>query len=51
MKVKINYGITSLAERAEDEIELDDDLTEEEIEKEVSDYVYQFFDWGYEIIR
>lgn len=33
-----------------DVIEIEDDLTEEEIEEAVYDYVSEFFDWGYEII-
>lgn len=33
-----------------DIIELDDDLTEEEIEEAVYDYVSEFFDWGYRAI-
>lgn len=34
-----------------DVIELDDDLTEEEIEEAVYDYVSEFFDWGYKKIE
>lgn len=33
-----------------DIIELDDGLTEEEIEEAVYDYVSEFFDWGYKIV-
>ena len=50
MRLKIQYGVTSIGEQAEDEIELEDGMTDEEIEKAVYDYVSQFFDWGYEII-
>lgn len=31
----------------EDEIELDDDLTDEEVEKEIWEYVNGFLDWNY----
>lgn len=34
-----------------DVIELDDDLTEEEIEEAVYDYVSEFFDWGYKRVE
>ena len=34
----------------EDEIELDDDLTGDEISEQVFDYVCQFLDIGYEVI-
>lgn len=38
-----------------DVIELDDDLTEEEIEEEIEeavyDYVSEFFDWGYKRVE
>lgn len=34
-----------------DMIELDDDLTEEEIEQAVYDYVSEFFDWGYIVVE
>lgn len=34
-----------------DVIELDDDLTEEEIEEAVYDYVLEFFDWGYKRVE
>ncbi|MDY3922724.1 MAG: hypothetical protein SOZ22_00040 [Ezakiella sp.] len=31
----------------EDVLELDDDLTEEEVEKELYEYVSSFFNWNY----
>lgn len=34
-----------------DIIELDDNLTDEEIEEAVYDYVSEFFDWGYKKIE
>lgn len=33
-----------------DAIELDDNMTEAEIEEAVCEYVLNFLDWGYEII-
>lgn len=34
-----------------DMIELDDNMTEAEIEEAVYDYVSEFFDWYYEIVK
>lgn len=34
-----------------DVIEIEDDLTEAEIEEAVYDYVSEFFDWYYEIVK
>ena len=34
-----------------DVIELDDNLTKEELEEAVYDYVSEFFDWGYKKIE
>lgn len=43
----MKYKITANLDFTEDVLELDDDLTEEEIEKELYEYVSSFFDWGY----
>lgn len=34
-----------------DVIELEDDLTDEELEKAVYDYILDFFEWGYKKIE
>lgn len=43
----MKYKITANLDFTEDVLELDDDLTEEEVEKELYEYVSSFFDWGY----
>lgn len=43
----MKYKITALLDFTEDVLELDDDLTEEEVEKELYEYVMSFFSWGY----
>lgn len=43
----MKYKITANLDFDEDVLELDDDLTEEEVEKELYEYVSSFFDWGY----
>lgn len=43
----MKYKITANLDFTEDVIELDDDLTEEEVEKELYEYVSSFFDWNY----
>ena len=43
----MKYKITANLDFTEDVLELDDDLTEEEVEKELYDYVSSFFDWNY----
>lgn len=39
--------ITAHLDFTEDVLELDDELTEEEVEKELYEYVSSFFDWNY----
>lgn len=43
----MKYKITANLDFTEDVLELDDELTEEEVEKELYEYVCSFFDWGY----
>jgi len=43
----MKYKITANLDFTEDVLELDDDLTEEEVEKELYEYVSSFFDWNY----
>lgn len=44
----MKYKVTALLDFTEDVLELDDDLTEEEeVEKELYEYVSNFFDWNY----
>ena len=47
----MKYKITADLDFTEDVLELDDDLTEEEIEKELYEYVSSFLDWNYEKIE
>lgn len=41
------YNVIAHLDFTEDVLELDDDLTEEEVEKELYEYVSSFFDWNY----
>ena len=43
----MKYKVTAHLDCTEDVLELDDDLTEEEVEKELYEYVSSFFDWNY----
>ena len=43
----MKYKVTALLDFTEDVLELDDDLTEEEVEKELYEYISSFFDWHY----
>ncbi len=43
----MKYKITAILDFTEDVLELDDDLTEEEVEKELYEHVSSFFDWNY----
>lgn len=43
----MKYKITANLDFTEDVLELDDELTEEEVEKELYEYVCSFFDWNY----
>ena len=47
----MKYKITANLDFTEDVIELDDDLTEEEVEKELYEYVSNFFDWNYKKVE
>ena len=47
----MKYKITADLDFTEDVLELDDDLTEEEIEKELYEYVSSYLDWNYEKIE
>lgn len=44
---RMKYKITAHLDFTEDVLELDDDLTEEEVEKELYEYVCSFFDWNW----
>lgn len=43
----MKYKITANLDFTEDVLELDDNLTEEEVNEELYEYVMSFFDWGY----
>lgn len=43
----MKYKVIAHLDFTEDVLELDDDLTEEEVEKELYEYVSSFFDWNY----
>lgn len=43
----MKYKIIAHLDFTEDVLEVDDDLTEEEEEWELYEYVYSFFDWNY----
>lgn len=43
----MKYRVVAHLDFDEDVLELDDDLTEEEVDKELYEYVMGFFDWNY----
>lgn len=43
----MKYKVTAHLDFEDDIVELNDDLTEEEINKELFEYVMNFFDWDY----
>lgn len=47
----MKYKITANLDFTEDVLELDDNLTEEEVEKELYEYVSSFFDWNYKKVK
>ncbi len=47
----MKYRITAHLDLTEDILELDDDLTEEEIEEELWEYVNGFLDWNYQRVE
>ena len=47
----MKYKIIAHLDFTEDVLELDDDLTEEEVEKGLYEYVSSFFDWNYEKVE
>lgn len=47
----MKYKITANLDFTEDVLELDDNLTEEEVEKELYEYVSSFFDWNYKKVE
>lgn len=51
MKVKFTLGIGFSGARQEEEAELDDNLTEDEIYAELDEWTYQYIDAGYEILE
>ena len=44
----MKFEIEANLDFSKDIIELDDDLTEQEIEKELFEYIISFLDWNYE---
>lgn len=51
MKVKFTLGIGFSGACQEEEVELDDDLTEDEIYAELDEWKYQYIDASYEILE
>lgn len=43
----MKYKIVGLLDFTEDVLELDDNLTEKEVEEELYEYVSSFIDWSY----
>lgn len=51
MKVRVWVCTDVVGSKTEDVIELPDEMTEEEIEKEAYDYIMDFIDWGYKKVE
>lgn len=47
MKVHVWINTDVVGSEVEDTIELDDNLTDEEIEREARDYIFNFMEWGW----
>lgn len=47
MKVHVWIRTDVVGSEVEDTIELDDNLTDEEIEREARDYIFNFIEWGW----
>lgn len=45
------YKIYANLDFSKDTIRLDEDLTDEEVEKELFNYLLNFFDWNYEEVK
>ena len=50
MLVKFTLGIGYSGVRQEEVVELEDELTEDEIYEELNEWQYQYIDAGYEIL-
>ena len=50
MKVKFMLSIGFAGARQEEVLELDDNLTEDEIYKELDEWMYDYIDSGYEVL-
>jgi hypothetical protein len=51
MKIKVYVETNSVGSRCEHTIEVDDDLTEEEILQEAKDAMYEMIEWGFEVLK
>lgn len=47
MKVHVWIRTDVVGSEVEDTLELDDNLTDEEIESEARDYIFNFIEWGW----
>lgn len=46
MKVHVWIRTDVVGSEVEDTLELDDNLTDEEIEREARDYIFNYIEWG-----
>lgn len=47
MKVHVWIRTDVVGSEVEDTLELDDNLTDEEIEREARDYIFNYIEWGW----
>lgn len=47
----MKYKLNALLDFDEEIVELDDDLTKEEIEEQLYEYVMSFFEWNYQEVE
>lgn len=47
----MKYRVYAICDSYEDEIELEDNLTAEEVERELKEYALGYFDWWYERVE
>lgn len=51
MKIRVWAHTDVVGSMTEDVIEVEDDLTEEQIEEEARDYIFNFVEWGWDKVE
>lgn len=51
MKIRVWAHTDIAGSMTEDVIEVEDDLTEEQIDEEARDYIFNFVEWGWDEVK